>query len=55
MEGVLVRSKTRWMEEGEKPSRYFLNMEKRNFVNKTIGNNIVKEDDDTVLTQKVFL
>ena len=28
MEGVLIRSKTRWMEQGEKPSRYFLNMER---------------------------
>ena len=49
MNGVLVRSKTRWMEEGEKPSRYFLNMEKRNFVNKTISN-IVKEEDNSMLT-----
>ncbi len=35
------------MEDGEKPSRYFLNMEKRNFVNKTISN-IVKEDGSTI-------
>ena len=48
MEGVLVRSRTRWMEEGEKPSKYFLNMEKRNMGNKTIGN-IVKESDNTSL------
>ena len=26
--GVLIRSRTRWMECGEKPSKYFLNMEK---------------------------
>ncbi len=49
MKGVLVRSKTRWMEEGEKPSRYFLNMEKRNFVNKTITN-IVNEDNLSKVT-----
>ena len=48
MDGVLVRSKTRWMEDGEKPSKYFLNMEKRNFVNKTISK-IVKENDNSVL------
>ncbi len=55
MEGVLVRSKTRWMEDGEKPSKYFLNMEKRNFVNKTI-NNIVRECDNSVLkdSQKIL-
>ena len=28
MDGVLIRSRTRWMECGEKPSKYFLNMEK---------------------------
>ena len=48
MDGVLIRSRTRWMEEGEKPSRYFLNMEKRNFVNKSISN-IVKESNNTQL------
>ena len=26
MEGVLIRFKTRWMEGGEKPSKYFLNL-----------------------------
>lgn len=46
MEGVLVRSRTRWMEEGEKP---FFNMENRNMVNKTIGS-IVKESDNASLT-----
>ena len=45
MEGVLIRSKTRWIEEGEKPSRYFLNMEKRKMINKTISS--VVRDDNT--------
>ena len=36
MDGVFIRARTRWMEDGEKPSRYFLNMEKINYVNKTI-------------------
>jgi hypothetical protein len=36
MNGVLIRSKARWFEHGEKPSKYFLNMEKRNVVNKSI-------------------
>ena len=44
MDGVLIRSKTRWMEYGEKPSRYFLNMEKRSFVNKTISH-VISEDN----------
>ena len=48
MNGVLIRSKLRWFKHGEKPSRYFLNMEKRNYVNKTI--NQIVENDNTCLT-----
>ena len=44
MDGVLLRAKTRWMEHGEKPSRYFLNMEKRNCVNRSI-NRITTENN----------
>ena len=34
LNGTLIRSKARWIEEGEKPTKYFLNLKKRNFVNK---------------------
>ena len=34
LKGVFIRSKARWVEKGEKPSRYFLNLENRNFVSK---------------------
>ena len=34
LNGTLIRSKARWIEEGDKPTKYFLNLEKRNFVNK---------------------
>ena len=34
LRGTLIRSRARWVEEGEKPSRYFLNLENRNFVSK---------------------
>ena len=30
MDGELLRSKLKWMEFGEKPSNFFLNLEKRN-------------------------
>ena len=36
MEGVLLRSRARWIDSGEKPTKYFLNLEKRNFINKSI-------------------
>ena len=35
-EGRIIRSRVRWYEEGEKNSRYFLNLEKRNFDSKLI-------------------
>ena len=36
MEGVLLRSRGRWLEKGEKPTKFFLNLEKRNFISKSI-------------------
>ena len=36
IEGVLLRSKARWVEEGEKVSRYFCGLEKRHYVSKTM-------------------
>ena len=34
MEGVLLRSKARWVAEGEKITNYFCSLEKRNFISK---------------------
>lgn len=34
MEGIAVRSRVTWLLEGEKSTRYFCNLENRNFVNK---------------------
>ena len=34
MEGVLIRSRARWINEGEKPTQYFCNMENRHFLSK---------------------
>ena len=36
MEGTIIRSRIRYREEGEKCSKYFIDLEKRNAVNKTI-------------------
>ena len=35
--GALVRSRIQWFEEGERPTKYFLNLEKRNGNNKNIS------------------
>ena len=43
LKGVLVRSKARWIEKGEKPSRYFLNLENRHFISKKMSSLINKD------------
>ena len=37
IEGLIIRSKAQWISQGEKATRYFCNLEKRNFLNKTVG------------------
>lgn len=56
----MIRSRTRWFEHGEKPSKYFLNLEKRSYVDKSIRK-IVKNDgtsltssNDILLEARVF-
>lgn len=39
LQGHMIRSRALWLEEGEKPSKYFCNLESRNFLNKTIKKN----------------
>ena len=36
MKGKIVRSRLQWLQQGEKPSRFFMNLENKNFVEKTI-------------------
>ena len=36
MKGNIIWSKAKWITEGEKPTKYFCSLEKRNFVNKII-------------------
>ena len=36
VEGIIVRSLARWHEHGEKNSKYFLNLEKRNHIKKHV-------------------
>jgi exonuclease III len=48
IQGSIVRSKIRWIEEGEKSSKFFLNLEKRNYDAKHIKS--VCMDDGTVVT-----
>ena len=36
MRGNIIRSRVKWFEEGERSTKYFLNLEKRNYVSKLI-------------------
>ena len=37
MKGVLLRSRARWVAEGEKITKYFCGLEKRNYVSKQVN------------------
>ncbi len=52
-----MRSKAQWAEEGEKSSSYFLNLEKKNYLNKCISRihvegNIITDPDEILLEEK---
>ena len=56
--GNMIRANAKWVEEGEKPTNYFLNLENRHFTNKIIpklignGNEEVEISDRTeILTE----
>lgn len=60
IEGVMIRSKARWVQDGEKVSKYFCSLEKRHYISKTmtklIGKNgeEIKENNLILETVKQF-
>ena len=59
IKGTILRSKARWYENGEKNSKYFLHLEKRNFLRKKISklklsNGEETDDAETILEEKPF-
>jgi hypothetical protein len=36
MKGLLVRTRAKWIDDGEKPTKYFLSLEKKNYINITV-------------------
>ena len=52
--GIIIRSRVKWTEEGEKPTKYFCNLESRNYINKTISR-IEKDNRQTVTKQEDIL
>ena len=54
LDGALVRSRADWLEYGERPSKYFLNLENKNRINKNI-NEILLDNDQKVNDQDTIL
>ena len=54
LEGIAIRSRSQWLHSGEKATRYFLNLENRNFVNRTVGF-LEKPNGDIIDNQKDIL
>ena len=54
IKGIIFRSRAKWYEEGEKNTEYFLNLEKRNYINKNMSeifdnNNVLQTDNSKIL------
>ena len=54
IQGLLIRSRLRWAEEGEKPTKYFCSLESRNYINKTIPK-VIKDDGNIISKQEEIL
>ena len=54
IEGVMLRSRTRYEDLGEKPTRYFFNLEKRNFASKVIHKLVNEEGKEVTETADVL-
>ena len=54
LEGIILRTRSKWIEEGERPSKYFCSLEKRNFINKNITK-IINNDNKTITDQEDIL
>ena len=53
LKGSLVRSKAKWIEDGEKPSKYFCSLENRNFVSKRITSLFDKNNSELTNTAEI--
>ena len=53
--GAILRSKSRWYNEGEKNTKYFLNLEKRHCKQATITQLKVSEDDSISTDKEILL
>ena len=54
LKGAYIRSRANWLEYGEKPNKFFLNLENKNRVNKNISEIKISEDE-TITNQSDIL
>ena len=50
LKGHCIRARAKWVEEGEKPTKYFCNMESRNYYSKLISK--IELNSGTVITDQ---
>ena len=53
IDGIIVRSKVQWIKEGEKATKYFCNLENRNFINKCM--NFLDKGNGQVITEQELI
>jgi len=49
---AIFRSKCRWIEKGERPTKYFFNLEKKNYSKKTITE--LRMEDETIIKTQIL-
>ena len=47
---AMFQAKCRWVQNGERPTKYFFNLEKRNYKKKTIGE--IRLQDDSITNDR---
>ena len=47
MDGMIVRLRAKWLYEGEKNTKYFCNLEKRNFIQKAMC--FIRKDNGDII------
>ena len=53
MKGILTRSRVNWAAKGEKNSKYFLNLDRRNYMNKVMTKLILNNNEE-ITSQKML-
>lgn len=51
---AIFRSKCRWLENGERPTKYFFNLEKKNHNKKTVRELRIEDDSTTYNDEKIM-